>query len=427
MQPRLARKEFIRKSTKNELKILKKLKLFNDPIYGFITVKNPLVFQVIEHPYFQRLRRISQMGLSYLVYPGAHHTRFHHVIGCTFLMQKAIETLRLKEVDISPAEEEALLLAILMHDLGHGPFSHALEGCFVQGMGHEELSLKFMESLNEHFDNRLEMAMAMFKGEYPRQFMNQLISSQLDMDRLDYLKRDSFYSGVAEGNLNAERLISMLCVRNDQLAIEQKGIYSVEKFIMARRFMYWQVYLHKTGLAAENILVKIVNRVRDLVRDGKSVPMTPVLSVFMANELTAESFDEKTLEAYARLDDTDLIHGMKAWCDHKDFILSHLSGSIVNRRLPKVVMSDKPFPQQEIDHIRNKIGARFNIDERELDYLVYSGEVSNMAYKTEPTGIRIALKKGDTIDIRDASGYAGIAGLNQKTTRYFLCYPKKQT
>mgnify|MGYP001817413852 FL=1 len=272
---------------------MKKLKLFNDPIYGFITVKNPLVFQVIEHPYFQRLRRISQMGLSYLVYPGAHHTRFHHVIGCTFLMQKAIETLRLKEVDISPEEEEALLLAILMHDLGHGPFSHALEGCFVQSMGHEELSLKFMESLNEQFDKRLEMAMAMFKGEYSRQFMNQLISSQLDMDRLDYLKRDSFYSGVAEGNLNAERLISMLCVRNDQLAIEEKGIYSVEKFIMARRFMYWQVYLHKTGLAAENIMVKIVKRSRELIRAGTEVPMTPVLGVFMENELTSESFEEK--------------------------------------------------------------------------------------------------------------------------------------
>lgn len=406
---------------------MKKLKLFNDPIYGFITVKNPLVFQVIEHPYFQRLRRISQMGLSYLVYPGAHHTRFHHVIGCTFLMQQAIETLRLKEIDISPEEEEALLLAILMHDLGHGPFSHALEGCFVQSMGHEELSLKFMESLNEQFDNRLEMAMAMFKGEYPRQFMNQLISSQLDMDRLDYLKRDSFYSGVAEGNLNAERLISMLCVRNDQLAIEEKGIYSVEKFIMARRFMYWQVYLHKTGLAAENILVKIVKRSRELIRAGKEVPMTPVLGVFMEKELTSESFEGKYLEAYAKLDDTDLIHGMKAWCDHEDFILSYLSRSIVNRRLPKVVMSDKPFQRDEIDHIRKKIGVRFGIDKSELDYLVYSGEVSNLAYKTEPTGIRIALKKGETIDIKDASDYAGIDGLNQKTTRYFLCYPKKGT
>ena len=406
---------------------MKKLKLFNDPIYGFITIKNPLVFQVIEHPYFQRLRRISQMGLSYLVYPGAHHTRFHHVIGCTFLMQKAIETLRLKEVDISVEEEEALLLAILMHDLGHGPFSHALEGCFVQGMGHEDLSLKFMESLNEEFDNRLAMAISMFKGEYPRQFMNQLISSQLDMDRLDYLKRDSFYSGVAEGNLNAERLISMLCVRNDQLAIEHKGIYSVEKFIMARRFMYWQVYLHKTGLAAENILVKIIKRARELVRAGKEVPMTTVLSVFLNNEVTSESFGKQILEEYAKLDDTDLIHGMKAWCDNDDFILSYLSKSIVNRRLPKVVMSDTPFDPKMIEEIREKMRDRFNIGDDGLDYLVYSGEVSNLVYKTEPMGIRIALKSGETIDIKDASGYAGIAGLDQKTTRYFLCYPKKRT
>lgn len=367
------------------------------------------------------------MGLSYLVYPGAHHTRFHHVIGCTFLMQKAIETLRLKQVEISPQEEEALLLAILMHDLGHGPFSHALEACFVQDMGHEELSLKFMESLNDEFDNRLEMAIAMFKGEYPRQFMNQLISSQLDMDRLDYLKRDSFYSGVAEGNLNAERLISMLCVRNDQLAIEQKGIYSVEKFIMARRFMYWQVYLHKTGLAAENILVKILKRCRELILAGKEVPMTPVLSLFMKNEVKQASFDKQLLEAYAKLDDTDLIHGMKAWCDHEDFVLSYLARSIVNRGLPKVEMSDKPFEEGRIKEIQEKTRERFSINETELDYLVYSGEVSNMAYKTEPMGIRIALKKGETIDIRDASGYAGIAGLDQKTTRYFLCYPKKHT
>ncbi len=404
---------------------MKKLKLFNDPIYGFITVKNPLVFQVIEHPYFQRLRRISQMGLSYLVYPGAHHTRFHHVIGCSFLMQKAVETLRLKEVEISPTEEEALLLAILMHDLGHGPFSHALEGSFVQGMGHEELSLKFMEAMNEDFDKRLEPAISMFKGDYPRNFMNQLISSQLDMDRLDYLKRDSFYSGVAEGNLNAERLISMLCVRNDELAIEQKGIYSVEKFIMARRFMYWQVYLHKTGLAAENILIKIVQRARHLIQAGKEIPMTPVLGTFLKNEVSEGNFDEQMLKTYARLDDTDLVHGMKTWCDNEDFVLSYLSNSIVNRRLPKVLMSDEPFDPEQIQEIREKTGKRFPVEEQDLDYLVYSGEVSNMAYKTDPGGIRIARKSGETVDIKDASGYAGIAGLQQKTTRYFLCYPKK--
>jgi len=406
---------------------LKKLKLFNDPIYGFITVKNPLIFKIIEHPYFQRLRRISQMGLSYLVYPGAHHTRFHHVIGCTFLMQKAVETLRLKGMEINGEEEEALMVAILTHDLGHGPFSHALEGCFVQGLGHEELSLKFMEELNREFDNRLETAMRMFKGEYPRLFMNQLISSQLDMDRLDYLKRDSFYSGVAEGNINSERLISMLCVRDDQLAVEDKGIFSVEKFIMARRFMYWQVYLHKTGLAAEKILVKIMRRVRELVDKGIEVPMSPVLSVFMEQKLGLAEFDAGHLKSYAWLDDNDIMQGLKSWCSHEDYILSYLSRSIVHRKLPKIEMSDLPFEEGRIQEIRKKVQSRLGVAERDLDYLVYTGEVSNMAYKTEPLGIRIALKDGSTQDIQQASGSLGIGGFNQKMTRFYLCYPKKRS
>ena len=406
---------------------MKKLKLFNDPIYGFITVKNPLIFKIIEHPYFQRLRRISQMGLSYLVYPGAHHTRFHHVIGCTFLMQKAVETLRLKGMEINGEEEEALMVAILTHDLGHGPFSHALEGCFVQGLGHEELSLKFMEELNREFDNRLETAMRMFKGEYPRLFMNQLISSQLDMDRLDYLKRDSFYSGVAEGNINSERLISMLCVRDDQLAVEDKGIFSVEKFIMARRFMYWQVYLHKTGLAAEKILVKIMRRVRELVDKGIEVPMSPVLSVFMEQKLGLAEFDAGHLKSYAWLDDNDIMQGLKSWCSHEDYILSYLSRSIVHRKLPKIEMSDLPFEEGRIQEIRKKVQSRLGVAERDLDYLVYTGEVSNMAYKTEPLGIRIALKDGSTQDIQQASGSLGIGGFNQKMTRFYLCYPKKRS
>ena len=406
---------------------MKKLKLFNDPIYGFITIKNPLIFKIIEHPYFQRLRRISQMGLSYLVYPGAHHTRFHHVIGCTFLMQKAIEILRLKDVEISEREEEALMVAILLHDLGHGPFSHALEGCFVQGLGHEEISMKFMTNLNEEMNGKLDLAMEIFRGEYPRRFMNQLISSQLDMDRLDYLKRDSFYSGVAEGNLNTERLISMLCVRDDQLAIQEKGIYSVEKFILARRFMYWQVYLHKTGLAAENILVKIIQRARELVEAGVEVPMSPVLRTFMEQRIGESEFDSSILERYALLDDSDVLQGMKTWCEHEDFVLSYLSRSIINRRLPKIEMADEPFTRERIMTIREKVKDKLGIPEKDLDYLVYAGEVSNMAYKTEPMGIQIAYKNGLTKDILQASGNFGMGGLNQKMTRYFLCYPKKHS
>jgi HD superfamily phosphohydrolase len=406
---------------------LKKLKLFNDPIYGFITIKNPLIFKIIEHPYFQRLRRISQMGLSYLVYPGAHHTRFHHVIGCTFLMQKAIEILRMKEVEISEEEEEALLVAILLHDLGHGPFSHALEGCFVQGLGHEEISMKFMMNLNEEMKGRLDLAIQIFRGEYPRSFMNQLISGQLDMDRLDYLKRDSFCSGVAEGNLNSERLISMLCVQDDQLAVQEKGIYSVEKFILARRFMYWQVYLHKTGLAAENILIKVVRRVRELKDKGIEVPMSPVLRTFMENRIGIREFDDSTLEIYSRLDDSDVLQGMKSWCDHEDFILAYLSRSIIHRRLPRIEMADRPFTKTRIEQIRQNVKSKFGIQDGDIDYLVYSGEVSNMAYKTEPSGILIAFKNGTTKDILEASGNFGIAGLDKKMTRYFLCYPKKHS
>ena len=403
---------------------MKKLKLFNDPIYGFITVKNPLIFTIIEHPYFQRLRRISQMGLSYLVYPGAHHTRFQHLIGCTFLMQKAVEILRLKGIGISEEEEEALSLAILMHDLGHGPFSHALEGCFLSGLGHEEISLKFMQSLNGEMEGRLGMAIQMFRGEYPRKFMNQLISSQLDMDRLDYLKRDSFYSGVAEGNINSERLISMLCVRNDQLAIEHKGIFSVEKFIMARRFMYWQVYLHKTGLAAEKILVKILQRVRELLEAGREVPMSPVLGSFLRKKQDARNFDQGLLDVYARLDDNDIMQGLKAWCEHDDFILSYLSRSIVNRNLPRIEMSENPFEEERVRQIREEVKKELDVDDEDLDYLVYTGEVSNLAYQPEPMGILIAFKDGETKDIQQVSDGLGAGVLNQKMTRFYLCYPK---
>ncbi len=406
---------------------MKKLKLFNDPIYGFITIKNQLIFRIIEHPYFQRLRRISQMGLSYLVYPGAHHTRFHHLIGCTFLMQKAVEILRLKGIEISEREEEALSIAILMHDLGHGPFSHALEGCFVQGMGHEEISLKFMEQLNREMEGQLSMAIDMFRGEYPRKFMNQLISGQLDMDRLDYLKRDSFYSGVAEGNINSERLISMLCVRNDQLAIEHKGIFSVEKFIMARRFMYWQVYLHKTGLAAEKILVKILQRVRELIDNGQEVFMSPVLGTFLRQRVEPGDFDDNLLEIYSRLDDNDIMQGLKTWCEHEDYILSYLSRSIVNRTLPRIEMSGSPFEEDRISEIRESVKRELGVEEDSLDYLVYTGGVSNMAYQPEPTGILIAFKNGETKDIREASDGLGAGVLNQKMTRFYLCYPKKRS
>lgn len=404
---------------------MKKLKIFNDPIYGFIAVRNPLIYRIIEHPYFQRLRRISQMGLSYLVYPGAHHTRFHHVLGCTFLMQKAVEILRLKNIEISEFEEEALTIAILLHDIGHGPFSHALEHSFINGVGHEQVSLQFMELLNDEFDGALSLAIEIFKGDYHRGFMNQLISGQLDMDRLDYLKRDSFYSGVAEGNVNVERLITMLNVKDDKLVVEFKGIYSVEKFIMARRFMYWQVYLHKTGIVAEKVMIKILERARELVQSGETLDCSNTLKVFLETTIDQATFDKSILDTFSRLDDYDVMSALKAWCDHKDQILSYLCDSVVNRRLPKIEMRNEDFEEQYIEKIRNRVKRKLNVTEKELDFLVYHGSVANKAYDPDKEVINIIYKNGDQKDIINASDSASIQALSMTVRKYYLCYPKK--
>ena len=292
-----------------------KLKIFNDPIYGFITIPNSLIYDLIQHPYFQRLRRITQMGLSYLVYPGAHHTRFHHAIGAMHMMQKAVEVLRSKEVSISKEEENALYIAILLHDIGHGPFSHAMEHSIVE-VHHEEISLLFMNKLNEEFNGQLSLAIQIFKGEYHRKFMLQLISSQLDMDRMDYLKRDSFYSGVAEGNINSDRLIQMLNVMDDVLVMEEKGIYSIEKFLMARRLMYWQAYLHKTSLVAELTLTNALKRAKELLHKGVELECSKPLKHFMANKVTLENFSNSNLDSFAQLDDFDIISALKNWQHH---------------------------------------------------------------------------------------------------------------
>ena len=403
---------------------MEKIKIFNDPIYGFITIKNALIFGIIEHPLFQRLRRISQMGLSYLVYPGAHHTRFHHAIGCIFLMQKAIDTLRMKNVMISDAEEEALNLAILLHDIGHGPFSHALEKTIIENRSHEELSLRFMELLNNEFEGRLGLAIEIFKGEYHRNFMHQLISSQLDMDRLDYLKRDSFYSGVAEGNINSDRLISMLDVKNDQLLIDIKGIYSVEKFIVARRLMYWQVYLHKTSLAAEQILIKILKRAKVLIEEGVKLNASTPLLYFLTYGAEAESLDNITLKMFSDLDDYDVISALKEWSNHEDLILSYLSSSIINRKLPKVKIKKEKFTDHHIDEIRTAVIKSFGIDKENVPYFVFDGKVENRAYNTEKERINILCKNGIIMDIVEASDDLSLSGLSNPVTKYFICYPK---
>jgi HD superfamily phosphohydrolase len=403
---------------------INKLKIFNDPIYGFITIPNALIYDLIQHPYFQRLRRISQMGLSYLVYPGANHTRLHHALGCMHLMQKAVEVLRFKGVSISEAEENALYIAILLHDIGHGPFSHAMEKSIVEDVHHEAISLLFMNQLNEEFSGQLTLAIQVFKGEYHRKFMLQLISSQLDMDRMDYLKRDSFYSGVAEGNVNSERLIQMMNVVDDVLVIEEKGIYSVEKFLMSRRLMYWQVYLHKTSLVAELILTKVLKRAKELTLQGIQLSCSEPLLFFMQNRITIENFDASTLDLFSQLDDFDIISALKSWQKHDDFILSSLSKMIINRDLPKIKVSAEQQLLDPIEPIRSKFALDNDISILDTDYFIFEGKIKNQAYSKEAEPIRI-LKKDKTIeDVVDASDQLNIESLSKLVTKYYICYPK---
>lgn len=402
-----------------------KFKLLNDPIYGFITIPNSLIFELIEHPYFQRLRRISQMGLSHLVYPGAHHSRFHHAIGCVYLMQKAIRVLRFKKIEITEKEENALYAAILLHDIGHGAFSHALENSIVSSISHEEISLKFMEELNSQFNNKLMLAIEIFKGNYYKKFLYQLISSQLDMDRLDYLKRDSFYSGVAEGNINSDRLIAMLNVYDNELVVEEKGIYSVEKFIVGRRLMYWQVYLHKTGLAAELLLVTILKRAKELALNGFDLPASNNLKYFLKNEINQENFDTTTLKIFAELDDYDVLAAIKEWTKHEDKVLSSLSLMLINRNLPKVQLQNQKFGKVEVKKIKEKITEKFKISSEDMPYYIYEGSVANQAYNNKENTIKLLQKKGKTIDLAIASDQLNLMALSKPVIKYYICYPKQ--
>lgn len=401
-----------------------KLKIFNDPIYGFITIPDTLLYDLIQHPYFQRLRRISQMGLSYLVYPGAHHTRFHHALGCMHIMQKAVEVLRYKGVVISSEEEKALYVAILLHDIGHGPFSHAMEHSIVENVNHEAISLLFMNKLNEEFDGQLTLAIQVFKGEYHRKFMLQLISSQLDMDRMDYLKRDSFYSGVAEGNINSDRLIQMMNVVDDVLVIEEKGIYSVEKFLMARRLMYWQAYLHKTSLVAENMLVRVLKRAKELSQKGIILPCSEPLLYFMQHKVELEDFNDAVLEKFSQLDDTDIIAALKAWQNHNDFILSNLSKMIVNRDLLKIKLNSEKYTPEDVEGLKSKLTNFYRISQQEASYFIFKGKIKNQAYNKDVEPIKI-LKKDRTIeDVVEASDQLNLKALSKPVTKYFICFPK---
>ncbi|MFC6877096.1 HD domain-containing protein [Flavobacterium myungsuense] len=404
---------------------INKLKILNDPIYGFITLPNTLLYDLIQHPYFQRLRRISQMGMSYLVYPGAHHTRFHHALGCMHIMQKAIEVLRFKGVSISEDEENALFIAILLHDIGHGPFSHAMEHSIVENVNHESISLLLMEKLNEEFEGKLALAIQIFKGDYHRKFMLQLISSQLDMDRMDYLKRDSFYTGVAEGNINSDRLIQMMNVVDDVLVIEEKGIYSVEKFLMARRLMYWQAYLHKTSLVAELILTKVLKRAKELTQKGIILPCSKPLLFFMQNKVELYDFDSIVLNEFSQLDDYDVISALKNWQHNEDFILSSLSKMIINRDLLKVKLSSEKFPIEEIQQLLDRFSKENAISQQDAHYFIFKGKIKNQAYSKEAEPIRI-LKKDKTIeDVVEASDQLNLKALSKSVIKYYICFPKQ--
>ena len=403
-----------------------KLKIFNDPIYGFITIPNSLIYNLIEHKYFQRLRRISQMGMSYLVYPGAHHTRFHHALGCMHLMQKAVNVLRFKGIDISTNEEQALYIAILLHDIGHGPFSHAMEHSIVNGVSHEEISLLFMEQLNKDFNLSLTLAIQIFKGEHPRKFLCQLISGQLDMDRADYLKRDSFYTGVAEGNINSERLITMLNVVDNELVVEEKGIYSVEKFLVARRLMYWQVYLHKTSLAAEQLLIRVLKRAKELTSQGIDLKSSEALQYFLKQEITSENFNSETLDVFARLDDYDIISAMKEWQFHDDFVLKNLCDMLINRDLLKVKLKNKKVKKEKLQIHVQKLMETYNISKEEANYFVFTGEISNQAYQIKKQHINILYKNGKIQDIIKASDQLNLKALSKTVTKYYICYPKEK-
>ena len=403
-----------------------KRKIINDPLYGFITIADKLVFDVIEHPFFQRLRRIEQLGHASMVYPGAMHTRFHHALGAMHLMSLAIETLRSKGFIISNEEAQGATLAILLHDIGHGPFSHALEHHIVTGISHEEITSMFMKQMNIEFDHKLDVAIAIFENKYPRKFLHQLVSGQLDMDRLDYLMRDSFYTGVNEGVISTDRILKMLTVDDDELAVELKGIYSIEKFIVARRLMYWQVYYHKTVLAVEYMLISILNRARELVKNGRELPCSSALKYFLARQVSKEQFNASPdiLMKFAALDDYDIHHAVKEWSDDSDPILGLLCKSLMNRKLFRVVINTEPFTEEKTAQIKNRIIERLNLNGEEYKYFIGQGEISNSAYNPGSDRITIVDKKGERWDISGLSEQLNIAVYNKTVSKYFTYFPK---
>lgn len=400
-------------------------KILNDPVYGFVGIPAGLLTEIIEHPWFQRLRRIRQLGLSHYVYPGAQHTRFQHVIGAMSLGWEALDILEQKGVPILYEEKEAVCAALLLHDIGHGPFSHTLEHVLIKGMAHEKISLKLMEELNSQMGGRLDLCIAIFKGVHPKKFLHQLVSSQLDMDRLDYLRRDSFYSGVQEGVVGQDRIINMLNVANNELVVDEKGIYSIEKFLIARRLMYWQVYLHKTVVATENLLIKAMERAFELAAQGQTLFATPALNWFLSHQPDVNTFFEgEGLAMYTRLDDEDIMCSIKVWTEHPDKLLSECCRMLINRKLPRLIFSREPFSEETIAALKSELQGKLGLNAHEANYLVFADSVKNRAYNLDNFHIKILFKNGEIRDISKASDNYNIEALGNPVTRYFLCYPK---
>ncbi|MEN9960531.1 MAG: hypothetical protein RL045_783 [Bacteroidota bacterium] len=401
-------------------------KIINDPIYGFIKINNPLILELIDHPYFQRLKRIKQLGLAEFVYPGAHHTRFHHALGAMHLMDQVLDNLKAKGYSISTEEREAAEIAILLHDIGHGPFSHVLEYTLLNEVKHEDVSTLLMSKLNLHFNGRLSLAIEIFENKYPRKFFHQLVSSQLDVDRLDYLSRDSFYTGVREGFIGSERLLSMMDLNNEQLVIEEKGIYSTENFLMARRLMYWQVYLHKTAIAAETMLIQILRRAKYLIAEGQKLTCSSPLKTFLQSTYTWEEFStkESLLIAFTELDDHDVWAAIKEWKNANDKILKHLCSHFLARKLFTCKLGSQPIPKAKRIEIEENIKREYGITEEELSYFVVEGSTSNAAYVQGDNTIKMVDKQGQVVELLEASDLPTIQALSKIVKKYYFCCPK---
>ena len=399
-----------------------KLKIINDPVHGFIKIPYELIFDIMEHRCFQRLRRISQTGLLSLIFPGATHTRFHHAIGAMHLMFNALEILKQKGVKISTEEEKGAMLAVLLHDVGHGPFSHALENILMDNWHHEKLSLLLMEQLNEEFSGELTIAIQMFQGKYHRKFFNQLISSQLDVDRLDYLKRDSFYTGVSEGNINTQRILSTLNVLDDELVLDEKGIYSIEHYLVARMFMYWQVYYHKAAVLAENLLIKIMNRAKTLVSQNVKVEASENLKYFLYRESSPQATEED-IARFMELDDTDVLQAIKSWKNHDDFVLSYLCKTVINRKFPKIIYSSTPFSDDLVQEKVQETNLHFGIENGDL--LVDNIERNLLPYDKTKQPIYLLRNDMEKVALEQAGSQILSMNINEKTTRYILSFPKE--